>query len=63
MDHVGGPLHALLAEKVERILLNIMCLKLYPFKRITWWCLYVMEYVLEYAMQYVMKFVLVEKIL
>ena len=35
MDHVAGPLHNLLAGKEGRIWYNIICLKLYQFKRIT----------------------------
>ena len=36
MDHVAGPLHTLLVEKEGRILINIICLKIYQFKRIIW---------------------------
>ena len=41
MDHVAGPLHSLLAKKDGRVWFNIVCLKLYQFKRITWWCLFI----------------------
>ena len=38
----------LLAEKEGRIWFNIIiCLKLYQSKRITWWCLFVLESVLK----------------
>ena len=47
MDHVAGPLRILLAEKEGRIWFNVLCLKLYQFERITWWCLSVLEYVLQ----------------
>ena len=47
MDHVAGPL---LAEREGSILFNIICLKLYQFKRITWWCLSVLESLMELAM-------------
>ena len=67
MDHVAGPLHILLAGKEGRIWFNIKYLKLYQFKRITWWCLFVLESILESvlksAMQSILKFVLMEKIL
>ena len=43
MDHVAGPFHIWIAEKERRIWFNIICLKLYQFKRITWWCLFVLE--------------------
>ena len=58
IDHVA-PLHTLLAKKEGRIWFNIMGLKLYQFKGIIWWCLWVLEYV----MKSVMKFVMLEKIL
>jgi hypothetical protein len=41
MDHVVGPLHILLAEK--RGGFGLVCLKLYPFERIIWWCLSILE--------------------
>ena len=44
MDHVAGPLHILLVEKEGRIWFNIKYLKFYQFKRITWWCLSVLEF-------------------
>jgi hypothetical protein len=40
-----------------RIWFNIICLKLYQFERITWWCLHV----LESALQFVLKFVMLKK--
>jgi len=43
MDHVAGPLHILLSEKEGRIRFNIIRLKLYHFKRITWWYLFLLE--------------------
>ena len=55
-----GSLHILLAEKEGRIWLNIICLKLYQFEGITWWCLSFLEFVLEYALQYVLKYVMLE---
>jgi hypothetical protein len=39
MDHVAGPLHILSAEQEGRISFDRICLKLYPFERIIWWCL------------------------
>jgi hypothetical protein len=63
MDHVAGPLHILLAEKVGRIWFNMICLNLYQFKRITWWCLSVLEFVMEFSLQFVLKYVMLEKIL
>ena len=51
MDHLAGPLHILLAEKEGRIWFKVICLKLYQFERITWWCLFIMESILEYALQ------------
>ena len=50
MGHVARPLHILLAEIEGRIWFNIVCLKLYQFKRIDWWCLFVLEPALEYVM-------------
>ena len=50
MNHVLGPLHILLAEKEGRSWFNIICRKLCQFKRITWWCLSVMESILESTM-------------
>ena len=65
MDHVAGPLHILLAEKEDMIWFNIICLKLYQFKRITWWCLSVLEsireYILAFVMEYALNFVLLVK--
>ena len=65
MDHVAGPLHILLVEKEGRIWFNVICLTLYQFESITWWCLYVLKsnvkYVLEFALQSVLKFVMLEK--
>ena len=46
-----------------RIWFNIVCLKLYQFKRITWWCLYVFEFIMEYVLEYVLQFVMLKKIL
>ena len=63
MDHVVGPLHALLAEKEGRIWFNIICFKLYQFKIITWWCMLVLEFTMESNLKYVLKFVLLPKIL
>ena len=56
-----GPLHNLLVEKEGKILFHIKCLKLYQFKRVTWWCLSVMEFVMEFALQSIFKFVMLEK--
>ena len=61
MDHVAGPLHILLAEKEGRIWFNIICLKLYQFKRITWWCFYVLEFSMEFALPSILNNVLLEK--
>ena len=58
MDHVAGPLHILLAEKVGRIWFNLICLKFYQFKKITWWCLCVLESILEYVLESTLKHVL-----
>ena len=60
MDHVAGPLHALLVEKEGRIWFHIICLKLYQFKRFIWWCLSVLEFVLESILQYIMKPIMLE---
>ena len=51
MNHVAGPLHILLAEKEGRIWFSIICVKIYQFKRITWWCLSVLEFALEFVMK------------
>ena len=59
MGHVVRLLHILLVEKEGRIWFNIICLQLYQFERITWWCLYVMEF----ALQYVLKFAMLKKVL
>ena len=48
LDRVAGTLHILLAEKEGRIWFIIICLKLYQFERITWWCLSVLESIMEY---------------
>ena len=50
MDHVMGPLNILLAEKEGRFWFDMICLKLYQFKRIIWWCLFVLEFVMKYVM-------------
>ena len=63
MDHVAGPLHILLAKKEGRISFNIICLKLYQFKRITWWYLSFLESNMRSTLQFVLKFVMLEKIL
>jgi hypothetical protein len=55
MDHVARPLQILLVEKEGMIWFNIICLKLYQFEKITWWCLFVMGFVMEYAVQLVMS--------
>ena len=54
IDHNAGPLHILLVEKEGTIWFKRICLKLYQFKKITWWCLYVLEYVMEFALQSIM---------
>ena len=54
MDHVVGPLHVLLTGKEGRIWFNIICLKLYQFERITWWCLSVQESALQSILHSVM---------
>ena len=54
MDHVAGPLHILLAKKEGMIWFNLICPKLYQFKRITWWCLFVMEFVMEFVLNFFM---------
>ena len=51
MDHVAGSLHILLVGKEGRIWFDVVCLKLYQFEKITWWCLSILEYVMEYALQ------------
>ena len=61
MDHVAGPLHTLLAEKEGRIWFNIICLKLYQFKRSMWWCLSVLESILKSIMKSALKSVLLKK--
>jgi hypothetical protein len=61
MVHVAGPLHNLWWKKEKRIQFNIICLKLYQFKKITWWCLYVMENIMEVALQLVLNFVMMEE--
>ena len=45
-----GLLHILLAEKEGRIWSSIKCLKLYQFKRIILWCLFVLQVALRYVM-------------
>ena len=50
MDHVAGPLHILLAGKEGRVWFHIICLKLYQFKRITWWRLSVVDNALQSLM-------------
>jgi hypothetical protein len=62
MDHIAGPLHILLAEKEKRIRFNIICLKLYQFKKITWWCLSILESVLAFALQSILKSIMMGKI-
>jgi hypothetical protein len=47
VDHVAGPLHIWLEEKEGRVWFNKIFLKLYSFKRITWWCLSVLESSME----------------
>jgi hypothetical protein len=34
------------------------CLKLYQFKRITWWCLSVLESILKYVMEFILQSIL-----
>ena len=41
-------------KKEKRIWAKMICLKLYQFKRITWWCLYVLKFALHYVMKIVM---------
>ena len=48
-------------KKEGRILFNILCLRVYQFKRITWWRLSVLESVLKYALQYVMLEIILKK--
>jgi hypothetical protein len=55
MDHVVGPLHILVVGKEGRVWLNIVCLKLYQFERITWWCLFVLEHALQSMVEFVME--------
>ena len=57
MNHVAELLHILLKEKKRRIYFNTICLKLYQFKIIAWWCLFV----LKSTLQFVVKYVLLEK--
>ena len=40
-----------------------MCLKLYRFERITWWCLYVLESILESTLQSILEFVMLIRLL
>ena len=54
MDHDARPLHILLTKQRGEDLLNITCLKLYQFRRISWWCLSIMESVLRSIMKYAM---------
>jgi len=62
MDHVAGLLHMLLVEKrEERIWFNMICLKLYQFEMIAWWCLSVVESILECVLEYAMTSTLLEK--
>jgi hypothetical protein len=51
-------LHILLEEKEGSIRFNIIYLKLYQLKRITWWCLCVLESFMESSMEYVLEFAL-----
>jgi hypothetical protein len=39
-----------------RIWFDIICLKLYQFERITWWCLYNLESILKYVMKFALQF-------
>ena len=32
----------------------MICLKLYEFEIITWWCLHVLESIMEYVLEYAM---------
>ena len=61
MDHVPGPLHIFIGGKEGRISFNITCLKHDQFKKITSWCLSVLEsvieIVLEFTLQNILKFV------
>jgi hypothetical protein len=50
------------AGKEGRNWFNIICLKLYQFKRILRWCLSIMESILKSVLEYALKFVLLEKI-
>jgi hypothetical protein len=58
-----GTIAYFVGGKRGRIWFNIMCLKLYQFKRIIWWCLSVLESFMEVALQYVSKSIMLEKIL
>ena len=50
MDHIAVPLRILLAEKEGGVQFNITCLKLYQFKRSTWWCLCVLQFAVQSVM-------------
>ena len=56
-----GPVAYFVGRKEGRIGLNIICLKLYQFDRITWWCLYVLKYVLKSILKYAMLEKLLKK--
>jgi hypothetical protein len=56
-----GTIAYFVGGKKGMIWFNIICLKLYQFRRITRWCLYVLESVVESTLQSVLKFVILEK--
>ena len=58
-----GTIAYFVGGKEKRIWFSIICLKLYQFRRITWWCLSVLEYVLESSLKFVLKSIMLEKIL
>ena len=49
-------------KKRGRIWFGIVCLKLYQFERITWWCLFALESILNFVVEYALHFVMVESI-
>ena len=58
-----GIIAYLLAGKEGKIWFNTICLKLYQFERITWWCLFALESVTEIALQFVLKSIMLENTL
>jgi hypothetical protein len=61
MDHVARPLHVLLAEEEGKIWFERICLKLDQFKRITWWCLSVLEFIMKSDLESALQLIMLKK--